>query len=404
MRTTMFKLPRLSLSKTRKRSGGEFLVLDLGSHSVKALFCTVVSSSQVSITRSLEVETPPGSIVYGRIREPEVLREKLRGALDGVALPVVVGISGEAIFGFSTVGRSNRARPEKPLGEKELAAAVKRIEESAFVDAVSRAAAVDGNPEVELELVNAALTSAKADGYFIADPSGYKGQVVEMSYYTAFARSEDLVQIQKLFASLDLEILAVSGVLHPLTKVLTPEKLSGFNALLVDIGGQTTEVAIIFGGGIVGTKTLDIGGYHLSLFMAQSMGISLEAAEQKKLAYSQGALSEEEGSQVRDLLRKPVSWWISGLQTALSEFEGVKTFPDRFLLGGGGAALLDLQSRVSQHLWGRYLPFRSEPRPEVLNVSQLGLVQELPPELAGPGWVPTVSLATCGLEILGEKH
>jgi len=400
----MFKLPRPSFLKKTKRHDGEFLVLDLGSHSVKALFCSVASPSQVLITKSLKIETPPGSIVYGRIREPEALRDKLRETFEGVKLPVVVGISGEAIFGFSTVGRSNRARPEKPLGEKELANTVKKIEESAFVDAVSRAAAVDGNPEVELELVNAALTSAKADGYFIADPSGYKGRTVELSYYTAFARSEDLAQVQKIFTSLGLEVLAVSGILHPSVKALAPEKLSGFNALLVDIGGQTTEVAVIFGGGIVGTKTLDIGGDHFSLFIARSLGISVEVAEQKKLAYSQGALSEEEASQVRDLLRKPVSWWISGLQTTLSEFEGVKTFPSRFLLAGGGATLLDLQERVSQHLWGRYLPFRSEPRPEVLDISRLGLVQELSPELTGPDWVPTVSLAICGLEILGGEH
>lgn len=54
---------------------------------------------------------------------------------------------------------------------------------------------------------------------------------------------------------------------------------------IVDIGGGTTGLAIFRDGQVVRTADEATGGYHISLVMAGSMGISLEEAERIKMDY-----------------------------------------------------------------------------------------------------------------------
>lgn len=54
---------------------------------------------------------------------------------------------------------------------------------------------------------------------------------------------------------------------------------------IVDIGGGTTGLAIFKDGNVIRTEDEATGGYHLSLVLAGSMGITLEEAEEMKMNY-----------------------------------------------------------------------------------------------------------------------
>jgi cell division ATPase FtsA len=109
-----------------------------------------------------------------------------------------------------------------------------------------------------------------------------------------------------------------------LVKALTNDEPRNFNAIILDIGGRVTDVAIVFGGGIWGTRPLPLGGENFDL-----------------------------------------SFWLSGVETALSDFEGVKSFPNRIILGGGGAQIEGLKEGLLDYPLMRTLPFVSQPVVEV---------------------------------------
>ena len=56
---------------------------------------------------------------------------------------------------------------------------------------------------------------------------------------------------------------------------------------------------------------------------------------------------------------------MAGIETALADFEGIKTFPPRIILLGGGANLPELKEGLTAYPLMRALPFASPPTVEV---------------------------------------
>ena len=67
---------------------------------------------------------------------------------------------------------------------------------------------------------------------------------------------------------------------------LDPGELGDAGAVFVDIGGGTTDVALVRGGGIAGTKMLALGGRAFTKGLAERLGVSFAEAERAKLAVS----------------------------------------------------------------------------------------------------------------------
>ena len=84
-------------------------------------------------------------------------------------------------------------------------------------------------------------------------------------------------------------------VLAPLASaegVLTPTERE-MGAILVDIGGGTTGIAVFIDGLAWHTKVLDVGGSHFTSDLAQVLQLPMEAAEQLKVMYGHASPAED---------------------------------------------------------------------------------------------------------------
>jgi cell division protein FtsA len=134
-----------------------------------------------------------------------------------------------------------------------------------------------------------------------------------------------------------------------------------FNAIFIDIGGGTTDIAVVTNGGLLGTKMFAIGGRSYTKRLAQVLNVPFGRAEEIKLAYSSKLLKEKSEKIVRDALYADANVWRSGVELALAEFSNADLLPSRILLCGGGSALPEIKEVLSDSDWYKDLPFSKKP-------------------------------------------
>jgi len=239
----------------------------------------------------------------------------------------VVGIGKENAWCSTTTVRFNRPDPEKEIEPQEIEKLHEQIFRTALIQATSQMSEFFGDPELTLQLIDSEILYHKIDGQVINDPLGQKGNVLEASIFTAHSPATYLEQLSETLKKLNLNLWAVSSLMFILVRTLANDNLLGFNSIILDVGGKVTDVAVVFGGGIWGTRPLLLGSEALT--------------------------------------KDGVELWLSGVETALADFEGVKTFPSRIILTGGGANFSELKEDLLAYPLTRTLPFASPPLVEV---------------------------------------
>lgn len=129
----------------------------------------------------------------------------------------------------------------------------------------------------------------------------------------------------------------------------------------MDIGGGTTDVAIVDDGGVEGTKMFSLGGRSFTRQIAQRLGLSLEDAEKLKLLSESPNMKPELHKKYQDAIKRNLEVWQSGVELAIEEFDQVETLPGQILLCGGGAGLAEIQDVLATGDWYKELPFARRP-------------------------------------------
>lgn len=291
----------------------------------------------------------------------------------------VVGIAGELIKGSTSTVHYKRKNGNKPITEQEMDLIIKRVQDRAGEKARKEVALETNNENVEVRLINSAIVSLSIDGYKVANPIGFKGSDLSIQFYTAFAPLVHISAIEKVCAELNLDLLAVAVEPFAVCRACLGDDVdSNFSAIVMDIGGGTTDIAIVDDGGVEGTKMFSIGGKSFTHQIAEKLGIDYDTAEKIKLQLSQDplqnpadttvaeagnriSLTESEEQKVIGAVADNLEVWVGGVQLALEDFTNVEMFPGKILLCGGGAGLQQLQENLAMTDWYKDLPFSRRP-------------------------------------------
>ena len=129
----------------------------------------------------------------------------------------------------------------------------------------------------------------------------------------------------------------------------------------MDIGGGTTDIAIVDDGGVDGTKMFGIGGRSFTHHIAETLGVDCDTAEFFKLNPDSDELPEQARERMEESIAKNLDVWTSGVQLALADFNLLEVFPQKILLCGGGAGLMQIQETLATSDWYEELPFSRRP-------------------------------------------
>ena len=355
------------------------LALDIGTEFVKAVLARPAKKGNLEILGVGKARQVEGNMHAGAVADipavvsvcEEALIEVEKQAGERANL-TVVGIAGELIKGNTTTVNYSRKNPNKPITNAEMEQIIKKVQRKSGEVAKKTVALETGNENVEVRLINSAIVSLTIDGYKISNPIGFKGSDIVIQFYTAFAPLIHVAAIEKVCAELNLDLLTVAVEPFAVCRACLGDDVeSSFSGIVMDIGGGTTDIAVVEDGGVEGTKMFGIGGRSFTHQIAESLGVDFETAENYKLDYDTGKLDDRIKSKIETALSRNISVWLTGVEVALEEFENVGSLPRNILLCGGGAGLSLLQETLAISDWYEGLPFARRPLIHLIDVNEL---------------------------------
>ena len=368
------------LRKGRKvHNANDYIVaLDIGTEFIKALIAKLDGENLdiVGVGRAHQQisDMYAGAIadISGVVRNCELALSEAEDQAGLQAKRVVIGIAGELVKGVTNTIRYRRPQPERPLDNAEMEFIIEKVQERAQSKAQKQIALETGNADVEIKLVNSALVSIHIDGYKVSNPIGFQGHDVAVQIYTAFAPMVHISALERVAEELSLELLAVAAEPFAVSRsVLGTDSNSNFTAILADVGGGTTDIAVVNDGGVEGTKMFGIGGRSFTRTIANELDITYDEAEKLKVNIDNEKIKPSVAKDVNEAIDKTLEVWISGVELALSEFNSADHLPNRILLCGGGASLNKLVAALQQQDWHKDLPFTKKPTIHYIKPSEV---------------------------------
>lgn len=357
-------------SKMKNDENEQHIVaLDVGTEFVKALIARLNPDGSVEIVGVGRQHQKLSDMQAGAISDIASVVQNCDKALSeaetqaGVsARTAIIGIAGELVKGTTTTVRVARKDPNKQLDIDEMERIIKLVQERAEARAKQQVSVELGSKDVELRLVNSALVNIEIDGYQVTNPIGFQGKDVVVQLYTAFAPMIHIGALERTAQELDLDLLAVAAEPFAVARsVIGDTQSANLNVILMDVGGGTTDIAVINDGGVQGTKMFGIGGRAYTRSVEREVGVEFDQAEKLKLAYGSGKLPAARDKSVGAALEKTVKVWTDGVELALSDFDKLDHLPHRIYLCGGGSSLQMVMDQLAQTEWYKALPFTRKP-------------------------------------------
>jgi cell division protein FtsA len=311
----------------------------------------------------------------------------------------IIGIAGELVKGTTTTVRVARKQSDKPLDIAEMEKIINLVQDRAQVKAKKDLAWELGGKEVEVRLVNSALVSIEIDGYPVTNPIGFQGKDVVVQLYTAFAPMIHIGALEKTASELDLDLLAVAAEPFAVARaVIGNNPNQNLNAILMDVGGGTTDIAVINEGGVQGTKMFGIGGRAYTRAVERELSVDFEEAEELKLGLTTNKTPAQKRPAVETALEKTAETWLGGIELALSEFTKLDHLPHRMFLCGGGASLDILMDRLKEDAWYKTLPFTRKPSVNYIRPDQVSGIVDKTGDVTDHTYITAMGLLRVGMD------
>ncbi len=399
-------------AKTRVKRGKEagptekyLVALDIGTEYVKALIARVTDEA-IDIIGTGRARQKLSDMQAGAIADIGGVVENCDAALNeaeqqaGVSVrSAVIGIAGELVKGTTTTVRVVRKTPEKAMDMPEVERIIKLVQQRAEAKAKQQLAWELGGKDVSVRLVNSALVGMEIDGYPVTNPVGFQGKDVLVQLYTAFAPLIHIGALERTAEQLDLDLVAVAAEPFAVARsVIGDDQSASMSAILMDVGGGTTDIAVVNDGGVQGTKMFGIGGRAFTRAIERDLGVEFDDAEQLKLGLAVNSVPTQKVAAVEEALSKVLDVWVDGVELALSEFTRLDHLPHRLYLCGGGSSLQMLVDRLHDSDWYTSLPFTRKPIIEHIHPDQVVGIIDQSGKVKDHTYVTAMGLLRVGLD------
>ena len=364
----MSLLQRLLRRSPSGTPSGAHLALDIGTEYAKALVFEYEEGGRATVTGAGRQRQGLAHMQSGTVADIPAVVRNCRAALDEAeemsgrrAEKVVIGIAGELVKGFTTTRTIERRRPGSAVTHSELERLLEEIESDASAEAQRTITWETGLPNVDVRLVHAGVASAGIDGYAVSNPVGFQGRHLRISVFNAYAPLVHLGALESVVEQLGLELIKVVAEPYAVARSIAGEQLGQSGALFIDVGGGTTDVALVRSGSVEGTRMFALGGRAFSKSLADRLDVSFDEAERVKIEHAVGG-ELEDAAEVAEIIGEDIAVWAAGVELVLEEFGHEGLLPGRIELCGGGAALPEIRAALEADGFASGLPFARRPQ------------------------------------------
>jgi cell division protein FtsA len=386
-----------------------FTALDIGTAFAKAMIVEVHEDEAVVLGVGRHPQNYPhmadGIVtdiagVTANCNEALIEAEKKAGGV--VAPSTIIGVAGELVKGSSITISKQRSQPEKQMSAEELANIMTGAQQKLLKMAKESIAAETGYTNIEVRLTNAAVISVRIDGQLVTNPVGFKGRNVSLTLFSAFAPLMQLGALETVAQGLDLMLHSIVVEPYALARCLSMNAGADSGAIFIDVGGGTTDIALMRQGGIEETRMFALGGRTFTRRIAMSKGMSPKQAEDLKMAYSNGTLKSSGRDEIRAILAPECQTWMDSVELLIEELSKGELLPPAIYTVGGGSALPDLRQKLDSFPWTERLPFARAPLIQAVQPDMVSSIIDPKGMLKDTQDITPMSLAFQAIELQHE--
>jgi cell division protein FtsA len=366
-------------------SGKNIVALDIGTEKLKAILFTMESTG-ISIKKISRIDQQQNAMRSGIITNLDTVLANCRLSISELTnrlteeeMPkyVVMGIAGEYIQGVSIVINYQREENfDKEVTIKEQDMIIRQIKEKIEINGKEDLSQRTGLQNEDIEILHITKTGLEIGGMPVDSLVGYKGRDVKLNFYASFAPKTYIEALKRIANELKLEMLGIVSQPFAVARAFSGSSNKDFSAIFLDIGGGTTDMAVVEKGNIVETKMFAYGGRVFTKEIAKSLDIEYRYAEQRKVKYSEKELSKELSHNIQKIVYPVAKLWMQTLKMAFYNCDDIDTFPAQIYLCGGGALLPEIKEVMLEFPWKKYLPFPIVPRIEYFTPQHLSNITD----------------------------
>src|SRR5665213_1620082 len=389
-----------------KKTDDQYIVgLDIGTEFVKALIAKITDKGLEIVgvgkchQQLTDMQAGAISDIAGVVANCDEALNQAEQQANVSARSAIIGIAGELVKGTTTTIRCTRKNSSKPLDAEEFDQIIALVQERAEIKAKKSLEWELGGKTIEIKLVNSAIVNIDIDGYLVTNPIGFQGKEILIQLYTAFAPLIHIGALEKTAQELDLDLLAVAAEPFAVARsIIGDDPNATMSAILMDVGGGTTDIAVIDEGGVQGTKMFGIGGRAYTRAIERDLGVTFPQAEKLKLGLGNNTLPAGRVKSVEAALKKTLDVWIGGVELAVGEFTKLDNLPHRVLLCGGGSSLDMLMDELHDSDWYKQLPFTRKPQVEHIHPDEVVGITDKTGDANDHTFITAMGLLRVGLD------
>lgn len=386
------------------------LALDIGTEYAKALVFEYDDGKGALVTGVGRQRQGLAHMQSGTVADIPAVVRNCRAALDEAeamsgraAEKVVIGIAGELVKGFTTTRTVERKRPDSSVTHSELERLLEEIEADAAAEAQRTITWETGLPNVDVRLVHAGVASAGIDGYTVSNPVGFQGRHLRISVFNAYAPLVHLGALESVVEQLGLELIKVVAEPYAVARSISGEQVGQSGSLFIDVGGGTTDVALVRSGSVEGTRMFALGGRAFTKSLADRLDLGFEQAEKVKIAHA-GGHDIEDADEVAEIVGEDIAVWAAGVELVLEELGEEGLLPGRIELCGGGAALPEIRAALEAEGFASGLPFARRPQVSMMEPDSVSDISDGTGLLIDQQDVTPMALAFQAVEAAGPQE
>ena len=319
------------------------VVLDFGSSSTKAGIVDLTTFRPTLLGLG-EEPYKSSTILSGLVSDLDDYLQTIRNAVRKASFSC--GFTPKD-FVFSLSGEFVKTITVDLKVHRELSGSIKGSEEEKIIKEIGRLVEkeislefpkITGNPGQEFRLIERRVLALESmDGVRLENLDSVLERDFKSTVLASFISQQTEKLLQKVVGDLKRTLLFKTSQMSNMVS-LFKKTTDNFSGVLVDFGGQVTDVCLVLNGRIMGTRTIPMGGRDATLELCEKYKISESDAEEKKL----------HGDLLPDDLRDYLTFWFKSLNGTLATISDGNDFPQVPIYLYGRSSLLPVLADVLQ--------------------------------------------------------
>lgn len=366
------------------------VALDIGTEQLKTILFSI-NNLGVDIKKMSRIEQQQHAMRSGIITNLDTVLENCRLSISSITqrltpeqMPknVVMGIAGEYIQGVSIVVNYQRDENyEKEVTEKEQRKIIAQIESKIETNGKADLSQRIGLTNEDIEILHITKTGLEIGGMPVDSLIGYKGRDVKLNYYASFAPKTYVEALRKVASELEMNVIGIVAQPFAVARAYAGSSNRDFSAIFIDVGGGTTDIAVVEKGSVIETKMFAFGGRTFTKEISKTLNLEYRYAEQRKLKYSKKELNRELAREVQKIVYPVAKLWLKTLKSALDYCDDIDSFPTQIYLCGGGALLPEIREVMIEFPWKKFSRFPVVPKIDYFTPDKLENITDSSGEL-----------------------